>query len=307
MKKELAKAFRAMIIPTPGHTLVEFDYTAFHVLTTGFEAQDLNYMRLARLDMHSYVTAHIIRHPLRDKLVELPDAELAHILGEIKEEKRPEYKDLFRVPGMGMVGTNFIRNKQAKPLILGIGFGLGDVHAYELNQEYFSGIGEVRVITRLLKHLFEPVFRWQDDTRAEGHRRGMLDTKHGYMRWFPDVYHPDPKNRERLVPGADAEKVIAFRPANDAFGHVCDVEIELGERGWDEKYWLINDIHDALIFDCPNRYVDECLENVGWLMVQPSKVLVNDAVPGGLWCGIEAAVGKESWARMEKVELGRAA
>jgi hypothetical protein len=293
---EIARKFRRMIDPTYNGTLsrrlVEFDYTAFHVLTTGFEARDPDYMRLARLDMHSYVTAHMIKHPDRERLIALPDEELRERLSEIKEEKRPEFKTL---------RTKFIRNKQAKPLILGIGFGLGVNHAYEMNQEYFASVGEVRNIHSLLKSLFPKVFRWQDATRAKAHQQGYLRSLHGYIRWFWDVYRPDPKNRGRMIPGDDAEKCIAFLPANDAFGHVDDVEIVLNESGLDEKYGLINDIHDALLFDCHLDFVDECVFVVKRIMEMPSKVLIDPVVaPGGLWCGVEAAVG-ENWAEMKVV------
>jgi hypothetical protein len=36
-----------------GHVLTEWDFKSYHVLTTGYEAEDFNYIRCARIDMHS--------------------------------------------------------------------------------------------------------------------------------------------------------------------------------------------------------------------------------------------------------------
>src|ERR1043165_4530279 len=55
--KVLSKQFRGMIEARPGHWLVELDYKSAHALTLGCEAQDAAYMRVARIDMHSFVAA----------------------------------------------------------------------------------------------------------------------------------------------------------------------------------------------------------------------------------------------------------
>lgn len=54
----LAKEIRRMIAAKPGNVLVEWDYKSCHVVTLGFLAEDSNYLRCARIDMHSLVTGH---------------------------------------------------------------------------------------------------------------------------------------------------------------------------------------------------------------------------------------------------------
>ena len=41
--------------------LSEWDFKSCHVLTLGFLSEDANYLRLARLDMHSFVTGHALK------------------------------------------------------------------------------------------------------------------------------------------------------------------------------------------------------------------------------------------------------
>lgn len=107
----LASKFRAMIRAKPGYKLIEVDKTAFHALTLGFEARDPSYMRLARLDIHSFVAANILwlHHKQRfnelrlppnpERWTDLPDAHLKSILSIIKKNEK------------------ILRDKKAKPCI----------------------------------------------------------------------------------------------------------------------------------------------------------------------------------------------
>jgi uracil-DNA glycosylase family 4 len=97
---KLADAFRA-IVRHPEKLIVEWDYKSFHVLTTGFEAKSPEYMRLARIDMHSFIAWHFLRLPGADELYSLPDDELREKLEWFKTDKK----------------RKFVRDKQAKPCI----------------------------------------------------------------------------------------------------------------------------------------------------------------------------------------------
>jgi len=98
---KLAKAFRKMIEAPSGSKLMEFDYTAFHALTTGFEAKDSAYMRAARLDIHSIVSGHITKLHDANKLLEKTDDEIKAYCSWYKSD--PDRK--------------FHRDKKAKPCI----------------------------------------------------------------------------------------------------------------------------------------------------------------------------------------------
>jgi uracil-DNA glycosylase family 4 len=97
---KLAKAVRSMI-RQQGKLLVEWDFKSYHVLTTGYCAKDLDYMRLARLDMHSFVAGHFNKDWDAFKLFAQPDEELAERFRWFKKD--PDRK--------------FLRDKKAKPCI----------------------------------------------------------------------------------------------------------------------------------------------------------------------------------------------
>ena len=61
-------------------SLIAFDYKSFHVLTLGFEARDATYMRMAKLDMHSYFAlVGLLRLESSDKLLVQSDGELREL------------------------------------------------------------------------------------------------------------------------------------------------------------------------------------------------------------------------------------
>jgi hypothetical protein len=154
------------------------------------------------------------------------------------------------------------------------------------------------------------VDKWQGSVRLEADRNHVLLTRFGYPRWFWDVYHWRPvkdnyqeRGSERCFydargqkwssrPGDDHEACIAFRPANDAFGIKRAAMVKLREREWDARYGLVNEIHDALVFDCARSLEDECLANVSALMTAPCPYLVDAQVAHeGLHSGVSIARG----------------
>jgi DNA polymerase-1 len=281
----LASRFNEILEAPPGYKLVEIDYSSFHVLTTGYEAKDPVYYRMARLDPHSFLASYMrsVNRPIDPSL---PDEQILRLTSEIKKEFKS------------------VRNNQAKPGILGYGFGLGINNFYNQNIEHFRNRAEAQEVYDLLDRLFPVAKKWRDQIRKQAHSQGYLISKHGYIRHFHEVYKWDPK-RQGLVPGNDSEAAIAFLPANDAFGHIKEAMLRVEEMGANERYGFVNQIHDSLMFCCPDRLVMECLKVVSREMLRPSTYLADPILcPEGLWCGVEAGVG-QCRAAMEGVSLER--
>jgi len=112
---QFAKMLRGMIKAPPGYRIIEGDFKSFHVLTTGFEANDPLYMRLARLDMHSFFTAtKLVNIYQVDELIKMSDQDLMALFAELKADKKPRYK----IPAaVDPVDFKFVRDKQGKPCI----------------------------------------------------------------------------------------------------------------------------------------------------------------------------------------------
>lgn len=315
---ELAKAMRKIVSAHPGKILTEWDFKSCHIITLGFLAEDLNYMRLGRLDMHSFVAGHFLK--LWDGF---------KIFNESDEQLLARFKWLKSDPVRKRV-----RDDQAKHGILGIGNGLKAKGLYERYMESFpstacadcngstreqgvrglrrcracagtgiqSGQRIAEAVLSVAEALFPKVFEFQERQRKEAHERQVLHTPFGYARRFYEVYRWDGK-RGAWGHGDQAEEAVAYRLANIAFGHMREKLKELRRQGLDEKYGLFNSIHDSCLFHFPESMLEEHIAEIYPVLIAPSTVLKHPTIcPDGLVIGVDASYGRD-WGSMREIDL----
>jgi hypothetical protein len=274
-QKSLATSFNAMQRAFAGRVLINFDFKSFHALTTAHDFNIPDYARLARIDIHSFVTCYFLRRPERESLWAMDDAAMAEHFKELKRDEN----------------FKFTRDYKAKRAILGIQFGMGYRKLFQLNRDDFDSETEARLVWEMVYSLFPRLRKAQDDIRTKAADDKRLVNKFGAIRHFFDVQHWDRK-LQKIVAGEQAEQAVAFLPASHAFGRVREVLLELRARGWDERYGLCNSIHDSFLFHCPVELREECIQNVQAEMSKPSPVLIYpEMAPGGLWVEADAACG----------------
>jgi DNA polymerase len=280
----LAGALRAMVAAPAGHILTEWDYKSFHVMTTGFEADSAAYMRMARLDMHSFIAGCFLKlwQP------------------QIMEENDDALMDRFQWL-KGDANRKRVRDKQAKPSIIGVGFGMAKRRLYQENLENFPDERTAGRFLELLRALFPEVFAWQDRVRHLAHDQQFLRSRFGAVRRFYEVFVWDSR-RGGWKNGDQAEEAVAFLPANDAFGEMRERGKQMHLTGLAEKYGLCNAVHDSWQFCFPAALLPEHVAEIEPVLTAPSKVLVSKLVPGGLQVGVELNYGP-SWATMFEYQL----
>jgi hypothetical protein len=283
----LAKAVRRMIAAPPGYILVEWDYKSYHVLTTGFCAEDASYMRMARLDMHSFVAGCFLKC-WTPQIMEEPDDALQDRFRWFKAD----------------ADRKRVRDKQSKPSILGIGFGMGARRLYQENLEHFGGEATAKRFLALLEHIFPRVFGWQRRIRQLAHDRTYLKSPFGHIRRFYEVFVWDYKSAT-YKNGDQAEEAVAFLPANIAFGNIRLTKKELERRGINDRYGLVNTIHDSLVYCFDRDLLDQHVAEVYPVLTAKSRVLVNSVAPDGLWCDAECNAGP-NWSAMEEIPVKEA-
>ena len=287
----LAAALRSMVAAPAGHLLTEWDYKAFHVMTTGFEADSAAYMRMARLDMHSFVAGCFLRLWQPEIIEEADDA----LLDRFKWFKAD-------------ADRKRVRDKQAKPSILGVGFGMAKRRLYQENLENFPDERTAGKFLELLRALFPEVFQWQDRVRKLAHDQQFLRSRFGAVRRFYEVYVWDGR-RGQWTNGDQAEEAVAFLPANDAHGEMRERLKALHAGGADslaERYGLCNVVHDSFQWCLPAEALDAHIAEVGPVLGAPSRTLVSALVPGGLQVDTELSVGV-NWAQMAPATITAAA
>jgi hypothetical protein len=275
----------------PGHVLVEFDYKAFHDLTTAALAGDDRKWRTAKIDPHSYVAGWLVRYPGIEKALELSDSDLQQYLKEIKAKHKK------------------VRDEQAKPLNHGTNFGQSYRRLYFENEEYFESESQAKNLLLLLKRVYPKTFAWQEqllDSLDTGRgRTPYLQSVWGARRWFWDVWiwKRNYQNEWYKAKGQDAEKALAFLPANHAHGMFRLKMLEMAELGWLERYELVNFPHDALVFHPPKELADQCISDVKEWMEAPVMELAHpELCPQGFSCGVDVQLGPDL-GTMEELHL----
>lgn len=280
-----------MIAAKPGHVLAEWDYKSCHVLTLGFLAEDANYIRCARIDMHSLVTGHKL------SLWDLPTI----LARESDDELRTRCRWLKSNPEW-----KHIRDARMKHAILGIGNGLRAKGLYEKYMEDFSGVKEAGQFLDVVESLFPRVFEWQKRMQRMAHEQGFLRTQFGHIRRFYEVYRWDYK-KGQWGHGDQAEMAISYWLSNIAFGHIRESLKALHRAGLDSKYGLCNNVHDSLMFHFPESMLDDHVREVYPILIAPSKILKHPMIaPDGLYIDVELNVG-HNWADMEERLLTKGA
>lgn len=323
---ELAKAMRGMVRAKPGKIIVEWDYKSFHALTLGFLAEDPTWIRLARLDIHSWVAGHVMGLWDGPAILKESDAELMARFKWLKSD--PERKR--------------VRDDQAKHGILGIGNGLGAKGLYERYMENFPpqkctvcfGTGRVPGVRaskdkkcpncngtswvpgmriagtflEALQKLAPKIFAYQRNERRAAHEAGDRGyaTPFGFSRRFYEVYvfnkRWDPVRDAEPPHGDQAEQAVSYRHTNIAHCHLREVMKELDRLELNRKYSLFNQVHDALYFHFDKPMLEEHVHDILPVMAAPSKILRNAIAPKGLTVDVECSWG-ECWRDMQPYDL----
>ena len=284
LKYAMAKAFNGMQRAKEGRVLINFDFKSFFPITMAHDFNMPRYCRLARLDIHSFVTCYFLKMPERVGLWERSDEDMLDLFKRLKKD------DHFK----------FTRDYKSKRVILGMGNGLFYRKMYQVHREDFENETEAKNLYETVSGLFPELKKGQEEVKRKAAEDGRLLNKFGAIRHFYDVTRWDRK-QQRWTGGEQAEAAIAFLPASHAFGHARDVMLRLRENGLDDRFGLVNTIHDSLTFHCPKTLAEECLELVKIEMERPSKVLIYPKMaPDGVWVAVEAAMG-DSMAEMVTV------
>lgn len=334
---ELSVRFKDCIRARPGRTLVELDWTGLHAYMLGFLANDPSYMRLSRLGIHDFLAANILKMMIDSDGVEKAAKSYARMIDPksptvdygLIDATGVEVSLVDKWLGWGddvlAAKLNWIKSKhkvfrsKIKPAVHGYGFGLGAFKLFKGYPDNFATIREAQAPLTMLNNLFPIVAQYREDIKEKADREGCLISPFGAIRHFYNVFDKRPVSPNhiprygeklyvsgrsgktyKITGGMDAEKAIAFLPANCSFGYVKDSMLELAKQELDEKYCLVNQVHDSLLFECLDEQVDECVEEVLDLMQAPSTYLVSPLAPEGLRCYASASVGKR-WGQMKEL------
>jgi DNA polymerase I-like protein with 3'-5' exonuclease and polymerase domains len=273
----VASGFRKCIVAAPDCLLVEADFSAIEAVLTGYFMDDPNYMRLARIGIHTYLTSHLVGKPVDFRQ---PDLFVLEELAKIKDACKTEYA-------------------RAKRVVHGTNYGLTPIGMVNNYPEFFTRSSASK-IQNLYYDLCPKLKPWQDQVRLRAHKQGFLggsDHPFRYKHYFWDVFTWNSKTKSYSL-GSDANKVVAFYPQSTAAGVIYEASLRLVE---DAKFATLFYgktpiralIHDSILCEVPENRLEDAYNALHREMTKPVPQL------GGLSFGVAVKVGK-NWGEMKE-------
>ncbi len=314
---ETAAHFRRCIVSSAGRILVKFDYSAFHALMTGYCARDPLYMRMARLDFHSFFTlCGMLKLMKPEKLIEQEDSEILEI-----------FKHWKKSPKIVFEGQTFkqVRDFSGKRTVLGYGFGMEGGMLFKTYPEFFPHKKIAQAAIDSLNGLVPVTAAWRQEIVREAHRLSRKDiplvTPHGYCRWFYEAMQTCTSCKygwingckdeqqaaiqrsrckrckgEGMIFGREAKEAIAFGPANRAHGHLKEKILRLEELNLVDRASLggmVNYVHDDVQLEMKKEISRGWAFKIWDVLESPSEVLIDpELAPKGLSVKVEVKWGK---------------
>ena len=270
IEKEVAKAIRSTVIPTPGFLLMEADWISMEAQLLAWFANDPSYARISTLGAHAYLMSHIIGKPAD---LAWDDKKLKAYLKEVKESDAKAYHT-------------------AKTSNLSDTY---DVGVRKLAKVLNCSLSRAQEIKDIRRRAFPLIAEWQLRTRLRAHHEGKLVNPFGFPMYFWNVFEPVTKPRrdgKKFTLGQQAHECLAGMPQSTNASMLRQVIVEFADLKLDWMFLLVP-IHDALFVEVREDMVDEGRKVLRNLMGRPWKEL------DGLRVGVDIKVGT-NWAKMEQ-------
>ena len=326
--RALAAGFRKCVVAAPGCRLLEVDFSSIEAVKVGERAQDPDYIRLARLGVHSGMCTYVLGRPFDKSWLKDRVDELRQMFDEIKYAKDDKTKLIYDT---------------TKRFVHGKAYGLTVYGMTQQFPELFPNLDVARKYERIFNEFAPKVVQWQKSTQMRAAKQhylgGPAEHPYGYKHWFWSVftykkitaaqyyrlvaqaekYKLEPPVdiingiHFRVSHGEDAKRTLAFFPQSIAAGDLKEAELELflpdSPLYIGDAYYgatpLRGPIHDSLLLEIPDRVWDSTCEKIFMAMQRP---LGNQPIPAAWEMGpylsnqIGAKVGRD-WEKMERLKV----
>lgn len=255
-----AAAIRSAIIPSrPGWVLAEFDWVGIEAMLVGYFAQDPDYMRICKLDIHSYITSFGVGEPADPAW---DDTKLGAHLAYIKkkyEGERASFKKAGHANNYGQGIFNMARD---------LGCTLEKARWYK----------------EIMAKAAPKVSKWREDTILRAHSEGQLVNPFGHVMAFFEALKVDADGK--AVYGKEANEALAFPAQSTGAAMLREVLVTLGNHAWEgERFALLIPTHDSILIEVDPVYLREVILMIKAEMERPWAEL------GGLVIEAEVKVG----------------
>ncbi|GHV35027.1 hypothetical protein FACS18949_12180 [Clostridia bacterium] len=255
---------RDFIIATPGHSLIELDYSQIEARLAAFLSRDAGMLDIYanNRDLHAMTTAAVFQIPL----------------AEAMDKQHPQYKH---------------RRTVAKATFFGFMYGMYS-KTLQRNLKVSAGISvtadEAKSFLDNLKKSYPTLTQWQKDVIAEARRNRYVDTAFGRRRYVPQIRDRD------FIKSGNAERSALNHGVQ---GLAADLlKLAMGRLISVIPPYLkpLFTVHDSLVFECPDSKVREVIS-----LIKSAMEVAPPLTGFDVKIIAEASVGK-SYGKMKEME-----
>lgn len=226
-RSELASAYRKQFIAAPGHVLVEADWRAIEAVFTGWYAKDPEYIRAAKLGVHTILLSHKVGEPVS---LSWSDADIKGALKVLKKRFPDLYEACKRCVHLSAYGGSPRRMRISHP-------------------EYFATVRDAEELQAVyFGTIAKKVKQWHQDTLRKAHEPPhYLENVFGYRRYFWDIFKWEGRKQKW---GTQAKEALSHLPQSTAAGVMSEALLyfRLVESVYRAIKWSI---HDSLLLEVP--------------------------------------------------------
>jgi uracil-DNA glycosylase len=236
---EVQRWVKQMFVAPEGWTFVARDFSGIEAQLVGVHAGDREFLRLAKIDIHSYFTAHNL-----NRLGKLPNEDLPSLSWSDKD-----LGDYLRT-----IKKRFKAERDVGKRCIHAGnYRVGAYKLQEEHPEWFPKVKEAAMALGLFYEVFPSINRWHERICLQANKDVIARNSFGHAHRFYQVIKWEKVGRKWEWSYADdAKRLIAFGPQSDA--------ALIGRRAVKNCYynypsnmaqWLRLFIHDELFVECP--------------------------------------------------------
>lgn len=254
---EVQRWVKQMFVAGPGMCFVEADFKGIEAQIVGVHANDKDFLRLAKIDIHSYFTAHNLYRQHIITAEDVPDLKWSDtdLRGHLKTIKK-------RFDAERNIGKRCIHAGN---------YRVGPTKLHEEYPKWFPKVKDASNVLRFYYEVFPSINKWHERICLQVDKSAIFRNSFGHtLRFYQVLSWAKRGNSWEWSYGDDAKRLIAAGPQSDA--------AFIGKRALKRCYynypnsmaqWLRLFIHDSIFTEVPIKRADEARQILEFEMALP--------------------------------------
>lgn len=255
---DVQKLVKQMFVAPPGNYFVARDFSGIEAQLVGVEANSRDFLRLAKVDIHSYFTGmNLVR---QGKLTKADEPSL-----------KWSDKDL-KAYGKEVIKARFNADRDIGKRCIHAGdYRVGAKKLQEEYPQWFPKVKDAAEVLAFFYEVFPEINQWHERLCKQVDKSAVVVNAFGHTHRFYQVLSWEKRGPEWVwTYGDDAKRLIAFTPQSNA--------ALIGKRALKQCYynypdsmarWIRLFIHDELLCECPIGRKDEANSILQFEMEKP--------------------------------------